>query len=84
MPESFTEEDSNWLTELLMEDKPYTNPGHILGNFVNDIKKAELEIQRRKLESEVNKMLSGEIPMDELKRQKWNDLNVQLKGSGKS
>jgi DNA primase len=81
--ESFAGADASWLTELMLEDKVYSNPGHMLTIMLNDIRKAELEIQRRKLESEVNKMLSGEIQRDEQKIQKWNDLNIKLKGSVK-
>ena len=66
------------------EDKEYSTPGHTLSNIVKDIKRVELEVQRKKLESELNKMMSGEIPMDEQKRQKYDDLNKQLKGSGKN
>jgi DNA primase len=80
--ESLSDDDANWLTELLLEEKTYSSPEHTLANIVKGIKRAELEIHRKRLESEVNNMLSGEIPMDDLKRQKWNNLNKQLKGSG--
>jgi len=81
--EKLSDSDVNWFTELLFEaeEKTYSNPDHTLENIVKGIKKAELEVHRKKLESEVNKMLSGQIPMDESKVQKYNDLNKELKGS---
>jgi DNA primase len=79
--EGLTETDANWLTELMLEKKTYANPTHTLSNILKDIKRGELEVQRKKFESEVNKMLSGQIPVDDYKLQKYNDLNKQLKGS---
>ena len=81
--EDLTDENANWLTELMMEDKSYLNPSQVLLNVLKDIKKVELETQRKKLESEVNRMLAGQIPMDDIKVQKYNELNKQLKGSVK-
>lgn len=82
--EGLSEGDANWLTELILEEKTYATPSRTLENILNDIRRQELETQRKKLESEINKMMSGEIPMDEQKRQKYNDLNERLKGSVKN
>lgn len=81
MIKQFDEEDIGWLTELMLEEKSYQSPRQTLEALAKDIRKKELEMQRQKLEGEVNRMLVGQIPVDSNKIELYNSITKQLKGS---
>ncbi len=78
------ENDIGWFTELLLEEKHYATPEQTLQSLMRGINLRELEIQRQQLEKEVILMLNGQVPMDDRKKQLYEELNKQLKGSVKS
>src|SRR3989339_486945 len=79
----FKDEDSEWITELVLEERGFGSPEQVLSGLLKHKRHKDLEVKRQQLESEVNLMISGKIPLNNAKLQLYNELNKQLKGSEK-
>ena len=75
------ESDSSWFTELILEEKNYKKPEETLQYLIRVIHQQELESQRQQLQKEVILMQTGQLPMNSRKKQLYEELNKQLKGT---
>jgi DNA primase len=75
---------SQWFTELLLEEKSYTEPDEIFRTIVYDLEQTRKEMRRQELGRDIDLMTSKHKPLDEEIVRQYQELNKQLKGSVKS
>ncbi len=75
------EDVQQWVTELALQQRKYSNPMGTLDELRASWKRQEETASFKDLKGEIDSMIEGRVPMDPEKIQVYNDLSRRLKGS---
>ncbi len=76
-----SESTQAWLTPLALQQRSYGAPLDRLYEFLESWRRQQASNELRDLQSEIDSMIEGRIPMDSRKIQNYNELSRRLKGS---
>lgn len=78
---SLSQEIQDWLTSLAMQRRSYARPLETLHAFLETCEKQQMTAVLKTMQTEIDSMIEGRVPMDAKKVQQYHDLSRRLKGS---